>query len=110
MKYQLKNLFSSTSTNVDNKTDVDKIDVKTEENKVFYTSRNKNYRQQNSYRASFNRNNQNFKNKNYNKKINPLNNKGQISRCNFCGSKFHCEKTVQTLQKNIIMIYDYMNN
>ena len=43
MKHQLKNLFSSTSTNVDNKTDVDKIDVKSEENEIFYTSKNKNY-------------------------------------------------------------------
>ena len=24
--------------------------------------------------------------------MNPLNNKGEISRCNFCGSKFHQEK------------------
>ena len=26
------------------------------------------------------------------KKMNPLNNQGEISRCNFCGSKFHWEK------------------
>ena len=56
LKNQLKKAFTSTSTNVGNKTEVDKIDVKTEENEVFYTSRNKNYRQQNSYRRSFNRN------------------------------------------------------
>ena len=55
----------------------------------------------NSYRGSFNRNKQNFKNKNYNKKVNPLNNKVEISRFNFCG--------FQMLLKNI-MIYDYMNN
>ena len=43
--------------------------------------------------------------------MNPRNNKGVISRCDFCGSKFHWEKkTVQIVQKNIIMIYDYMNN
>ena len=42
--------------------------------------------------------------------MNPLNNKGEISRCNFCGLKFHWEKTVQMPQKNIIMIPDYMNN
>ena len=92
MKDQLKKVFTSTSTNVDNKNDIDKIDVKSEENEVFYTSKNKNYRQHNSFRGSFSRNNQNFKNKNYNKKMNPLNNKGEISRCNFCGSKFHLEK------------------
>ena len=39
-----------------------------------------------------------------------LNNKGEISRCNFFGSKFRWEKTVQMLQKNIVMIYDYKNN
>ena len=92
MKDQLKKVFTSTSTNVDYKTDIDKIDVKSEENEVFYTSKNKNYRQYNSFRGSFRRNNQNFKNKNYNKKMNPLNNKGEISRCNFCGLKFHWEK------------------
>ena len=41
------------------------------------------YRQQSSYRGSFCRNNQNLKNKNYNKKMNPVN-KGEIARCNFC--------------------------
>ena len=51
-----------------------------------------NYRQQNSYRGSFNRSNQYFKNKNCIKKMNPLNNKEDISRCNFCGLKFHWEK------------------
>ena len=64
-------VFTSTSTNVDNKTEVRKIDVKQEENEVFYTSRNKNYRQQNCYTGSLNKNNQ---------------------RCNFSGSKFHWEK------------------
>ena len=52
----------------------------------------------------------NLKNKNYNRKMNPLNNKGKIARRTFCGSKFHWEKTVQMPQKNIIIIYDYMNN
>ena len=51
-----------------------------------------NYRQQNSYRGSFNRSNQYFKNKNCIKKMNPRNNKEDISRCNFCGLKFHWEK------------------
>ena len=51
MKDQLKKVFTSTSTTADNKTDVDKIAVKSEENEVFYTSRNKNYRQENSYRG-----------------------------------------------------------
>ena len=37
MKDQLKMVYSSTSTNVDNKIEVDKIDVKPEENEVFYT-------------------------------------------------------------------------
>ena len=92
MKDQLKKVFTSASTNVDNKTDIDKIDIKSEENEVFYKSKNKNYRQHNRYGGSFSRNNQNFKNKNYNKKMNALNNKGEISRCNFCGSKFHWEK------------------
>ena len=39
MKDQLKKVFTSTSTNVDNKTDADKTDVKSEENEVFYTSK-----------------------------------------------------------------------
>ena len=71
MKDQLEKVFTSTSTNVNNKTDVDKTDVKLEENEVFYTSRNKNYRRKNSYSGSLIRNNQNFKNKNYNKKNEP---------------------------------------
>ena len=62
--------------------------------RLFYTSNNKNYRQHNSFRRSFSRNNQNFKNKNYNKKMNPLNNKGEISRCHFGWSKFHWEKAI----------------
>ena len=66
MKDQLKKVFTCTSTNVDNKTGVDKTNVKSEENEVFYTSRNKYYRQQNIYRGSFSINNQNFKNKNHN--------------------------------------------
>ena len=45
MKDQLKKVFTCTSTNVDNKTGVDKTNVKSEENEVFYTSRNKYYRQ-----------------------------------------------------------------
>ena len=60
MKVQIERVFTITSTNVHNKTEVDKIDVKPEENDVFYTSRGKNYRQQNSYTESFNKNNQNF--------------------------------------------------
>ena len=39
MKDQLKKVFTSTSTDVDKKTDTDKIDVKSEENEVFYTSK-----------------------------------------------------------------------
>ena len=95
MKGQLQKLFISTFTYVNKKTNVDKTDVKSEKNEVFYTSRNKYNRQQNSYRGPFNSNNQNFKNKNYNKTMNPLNNKGEISRCNFGGSKFNWEKPVQ---------------
>ena len=111
MKDQLKKAFTSTSTNVGNKTDADKIDVKSEENEVFYTSRNKNYRQQISCRGSFNRNNQNFKNKNYNKKMSPLNNKGEISRCNFCGSKFYSEKNCPdaTEKYNDLWLYEQLN-
>ena len=59
-KEQLKKVFTSTLTNVHDKTEVDKIDVKPEEN--FYTSRGKNYRQQISYKGSFKRNNQQQKN------------------------------------------------
>ena len=51
--------------------------------RCFIHQKNKNYRRHNSLRGSLSRNNQNFKNKNYNKKMNPLNNKGEISRCNF---------------------------
>ena len=39
MKDQLKKVFTSTSTNVDKKADTDKIDVKSEEDEVFYTSK-----------------------------------------------------------------------
>ena len=35
MKDQLKKVFTSTSTNVDNKTGIDKTDVKSEENRYF---------------------------------------------------------------------------
>ena len=68
MKDQLKKVFTSNLTNVDNKTEIDKMDVKSEENEVFYTSKNQNYKQNNSFRGSFSRNSQYFKNKNYNKK------------------------------------------
>ena len=68
MKGQIKKVSTSTSTNVDNKTDVNKIDINSEENEVFYTSRNRNYIQQSSYRRSFSKDNENFKNKNYSKK------------------------------------------
>ena len=40
MKDQLKKVFTSNLTNVDNKTEIDKMDVKSEENEVFYTSKN----------------------------------------------------------------------
>ena len=43
MKDQLKKVFTSTSTNVHNKTNIDKIDVKLEENEVFYTYKKTNY-------------------------------------------------------------------
>ena len=43
MKNQLRKIFAITSTNIDNKADIDKIDVKLEENEVFYTSKKKNY-------------------------------------------------------------------
>ena len=43
------------------------------------------------------------------KKVNPVNNKGEISRYNFCGSKFHWEKNCPVVEENIIMNYDYMN-
>ena len=39
MKDQLKKVFTSTSTNVDKKADTDKIDIKSEENEVFYASK-----------------------------------------------------------------------
>ena len=68
MKGQIKKVSTSTATNVDNKTDVNKIDINSEENEVFYTSRNWNYIQQSSYRGSFSKDNENFKNKNYSKK------------------------------------------
>ena len=44
MKDQLKKVFTSSSGYVDNKADIDKIDVKSEENEAFYTSKNNNYR------------------------------------------------------------------
>ena len=52
----MKKVFISTSTNVDKETEVDKTDVKPEENEVFFTLRGKNYRQQNSYSGNQNRN------------------------------------------------------
>ena len=71
MKVQTGKVFTSIlPNNVHNKTEVDKTDVKPEENDVFHASRGKNYKQQNSFRGSFNRNNLNFKNTNYNKKRN----------------------------------------
>ena len=41
--------------------------------------------------------------------MNPLNNKRKISRCNV-GRNFIGKKTVQMPQKNIVMIYEYINN
>ena len=111
MKDQLKKVFTSTSANVDNKTEVDKTDAKPE-TEVYYTSRNKNYRQQNSYGGSFNRNIQYFKNKNYNKEMNPLNNKGEISRCNFYGSKFNWKKNCSDAAEkshNDLWLYEQLN-
>ena len=40
MKYQLKKVFTSTPTNVDNKTAVDKVDVKPDENFRNFRKRN----------------------------------------------------------------------
>lgn len=46
MDDQLKKIFTSTSTNVHNKTEAGKTDVQPEENNAFYKSRGKDYRQQ----------------------------------------------------------------
>ena len=90
-KRPIKKVFTSTSGNVYNKTE-NTNDFKLEQHDIIYKSRDMNDRQQNSYGGFFDWNNQHFKNKNYNRKTNPLNNKGKISRCNFCRSKFHQEK------------------
>ena len=108
-KDQLKKFFTSSSCNVHNKIEEDITDVKPDENDVFYTSRCKNYRQQNSYRGSINRNNHNFKNKNCNRKTNPFN-KVEIPEATFVGLTSIREKNVQMLQKNPTIIYDYMKN
>ena len=46
MDDQPKKIFTSTSTNVHNKTEAGKTDVQPEENNAFYKSRGKDYRQQ----------------------------------------------------------------
>ena len=112
IKDQLKNVFISTSTNVDKKTEVDKTDVKPEENEVFFTSRGKNYRQQNSYSGNQNRNRnkQNLKTNITIKKwkhliIKKFHDATFVVR-NFIGKNF----SKKMLQKNLLMIYDYMSN
>ena len=112
IKDQLKNVFISTSTNVDKKAEVDKTDVKPEENEVFFTSRGKNYRQQNSYSGNQNRNRnkQNLKTNITIKKWNHLiitkfHDATFVVR-NFIGKNF----SKKMLQKNLLMIYDYMSN
>ena len=47
-KRPTKKVFTSTSGNVHNKTEEDTSDFKLEQNDIFYKSRDKNYRQQNS--------------------------------------------------------------
>ena len=47
-KRPTKKVFTSTSCNVNNKTEEDTSDFKLEQNDIFYKSRDKNYRQQNS--------------------------------------------------------------
>ena len=110
MKDQLKKVFTSSSGYVDNKADIDKIDVKSEENEAFYTSKNNNYRNiivLDDLSVEITK----ILKMKITKKINPFNNKGEISRYNFCGSKFHWEKNCPDATKKIlVMIYDYMNN
>ena len=54
MKVQIGKVFTSIlPNNVHNKTEVDKTDVKPEENDVFHVSRGKSYKQQSSFRGSF---------------------------------------------------------
>ena len=57
MKVQIGKVFTNILPNNTHKTEVDKTDVKPEENDVFHASRGKNYKQQNSFRGSFNKNN-----------------------------------------------------
>ena len=44
--------------------------------------------------------------------MNQLNHKGKISRCNFCGSKFHWEKNCQDAAgkyNNDLWLYEQLN-
>ena len=98
MKDQLKKVFTNTSADFDSKKVDCKDEIKVEENDIFYsTSRfqtGQTYSNKGRGKSQFNRGKQHFKsfNKGPSKKTNPTNNKGEISRCNFCGSKFHWQK------------------
>ena len=52
-KRPIKRVFTSTSGNIHNKTEEDTSDFKLEQNDIFYKSRDKIYRQQNSYGELF---------------------------------------------------------
>ena len=118
MKDQLKKVFTNTSENFLVTKDSFKPEVKSEESDVFYASGNYNNMPNNCNRGcgrnnyfrkkAFNRDynsNKNYQNQGNNKKTNPLNAKGEVSRCNFCGSKFHwannCPDALENFQKDI---------
>ena len=110
IKDQLKKVFISTSTNVDKETEVDKTDVKPEENEVFFTSRGKNYRQQNSYSGNQNRNRnkQNLKTNITIKKWTHLIMKKKFHDATFVVRNFVRKKfSKKMLQKNLLMIWLY---
>ena len=66
MKDQLKKVFTSTSTNVDNKSEVDKL---LNQKKIrYFIHLNIRITENKIVRGFFSRNNQNFKHKKYNKK------------------------------------------
>lgn len=126
MKDQLKKVFTNTARDLSprNEYEDDRIKVESQEEKseVLY---NKDFSKSDAYyskdfskyssnrgrgRGNFNRGKQNnfHKNKelkNSEKKQNPTNSKGEVCRCNFCGSRFHfvnnCPDVPERFENNI---------
>ena len=114
MKDQLKKVFTNTARDLSSRDEAEeKFKIETEEKSDVYY--NKEINKYNTYRGrgrnNFNRGrynnnyNRNKEVKNSEKKQNPTNSKGEVCRCNFCGSRFHfvnnCPDAPERFDNNI---------